>query len=230
MQFSNWKPLYENIKKDLDLDFSKDDIAGAHLNTLLGHHSQYVDIQYCETLIKEKIVYIFGTGPNLEDSLTTLFPLPISCTSIAADGATSALLKKGKIPDIIVSDLDGYLPDLLSCNEKGSFLLIHAHGDNIHLLDQVVPKCTGPLCGTMQSDPTNYPFVSNFGGFTDGDRAVYLSDHFHAEHINLVGFDYSGKIGQYSFTAPLKRKMKQKKLQWCKYLIKQLNNDTISYL
>jgi len=230
MQFSNWKLLYENIKKDLNLDFSRDDIAGSRLNTLLAHNSQYVDIQYCEPMIQEKTVYIIGTGPDLDEALSLFFPLPVSSTCIAADGATSALIKKGIIPDIIVSDLDGYLPDLLSCNEKGSFLLIHAHGDNIPLLDQVVPMCTGPICGTMQSNPIRYPFVSNLGGFTDGDRAVFLSDHFHAKQINLVGFDYSGKIGQYSFTTPSKKMMKQKKLQWCKYLIEQLNNDDITYL
>ena len=43
---------------------------------------------------------------------------------ICADGATTMLLKKSIIPDIIVSDLDGNIHDQIYANQKGSIYFI----------------------------------------------------------------------------------------------------------
>ena len=66
-------------------------------------------------------------------------------------------------------------------------MVVHAHGDNIPLLKHWVPRFTGPLVATTQSTPL--PHVHNFGGFTDGDRAVFAADELGAASITLVGFD-----------------------------------------
>jgi len=46
-----------------------------------------------------------------------------------------------------------------------------------------------------------------------------------------MGFDFNGKIGEYSFAENKNKKLKLKKLKWCKYLIDVLNKqNSIHYL
>ena len=134
---------------------------------------------------------------------------------IAANGATSALLKNNVLPEIIVTDLDGKVSDQLLANSRGSITIIHAHGDNIDNIKKFVLEFKGYIVGTTQIDPKPYENIHNFGGFTDGDRAVYLADYFHAKKIYLLGFDFGGEVGKYSFSANKDKKLK--KLKWCKY-------------
>ena len=42
--------------------------------------------------------------------------------------------------------------------------------------------------------------IENFGGFTDGDRAVFFASRFGAAKIFLFGMDFGSKIGTYSRT------------------------------
>ena len=51
---------------------------------------------------------------------------------------------------------------------------------------------------TTQSAP--FGEVHNFGGFTDGDRCVFLADHFAATRIILCGFNFT-EVGKYSFSS-----------------------------
>jgi len=70
-----------------------------------------------------------GLGPSLKENIKDLKTLKLSkFTLIAADGATTALLEEDVIPDIIVTDLDGKMEDIIQANQKGSFLAVHAHG------------------------------------------------------------------------------------------------------
>jgi uncharacterized Rossmann fold enzyme len=55
------------------------------------------------------------------------------------------------------------------------------------LLRHWVPRLPGPVVGTTQAAPL--PNVHNFGGFTDGDRAVFAADHLGASRIVIIGFD-----------------------------------------
>lgn len=50
--------------------------------------------------------------------------------------------------------------------------------------------------GTTQSKPLKN--VYNFGGFTDGDRAVFLAIKLGAKKIILAGMDFGEKITKYS--------------------------------
>ena len=92
-------------------------------------------------------------------------------------------------------------------------------------------KIKGKIIGTTQTDPSKFKNLHNFGGFTDGDRAVFIANHFKAKKINLIGFDLNGKIGKYSFSENKNKELKLKKLKWCKYLIEVLmeKNDNIKY-
>ena len=89
----------------------------------------------------------------------------------------------------------------------GSIIVVHAHGDNIDSIVKKVPRLKRVI-GTTQSRPLNN--VYNFGGFTDGDRCVFLAKHLGAAEIKLVGFDYEDQS-----VTPRKRK----KLSWAKRLI-----------
>ena len=54
-----------------------------------------------------------------------------------------------------------------------------------------------PYCGYK---PEKFANLQNYGGFTDGDRAVFIADHFKAKKIFLIGFDFNDDVGRYSFT------------------------------
>ena len=111
------------------------------------------------------------------------------------------------MPDIVVTDLDGPFPAILKANQMGSIVVVHAHGDNLDALNRYVPQLER-IIGTVQCHPP--PGLYNFGGFTDGDRCVFLAKELRAASINLVGFDFEDE----SVTP-----RKKKKLAWAKRLI-----------
>jgi len=177
-------------------------------------------------------VVIIGAGPSLEDSLQVCSNEVKDKLKIVADGATSALLKHNILPDIIVTDLDGNIVDQIRACSEGSIVVIHAHGDNISELKKYLLDFNKKILGSTQIDPQSFKNVYNFGGFTDGDRGVFLSNHFNAKKIFLIGFNFSGKIGKYSFLENKDKIQKLKKLDWCKKLIELLikNNENIYIL
>jgi len=224
MQYKDWEPIYNKISNELNLHFEKDNKAAEVLNKLL-QEKKLISIKTIEELIKGKNVIVFGSGPSLEVSYSKFKHIFDKSVLIAADGATSYLLEKGIFPDIIVTDLDGKIVDQISANLKKSIVIVHAHGDNIDNLVNFVPKFKGKIVGTTQIDPEPYKNLFNFGGFTDGDRAVFIADHFNAKKINLIGFDFIGKIGSYSFFKGEDKNLKLQKLNWCKNLIDLIKED-----
>jgi len=230
MLYKEWKPFYDEIKDYLDLNFEKDECAASLLDSILnGKLSQIKEI---ENLIKNKEVFIFGAGPSLEEKISIHKQKIRNAVNLVADGATSALLKNNIKPDIIVTDLDGHIPDQKNANENGSILVIHAHGDNIDALKKYVKDFRGHIVGTTQIDPATFKNLYNFGGFTDGDRAVFIADHFDAKKIFLIGFDFKGEIGKYSFPEKKDKNIKLRKLKWCETLIKEImeHNKNIEFL
>jgi uncharacterized Rossmann fold enzyme len=145
--------------------------------------------------IKDMVI-VFGAGPSLKENIKDLKTLKLSkFTLIAADGATTALLEEDVIPDIIVTDLDGKMEDIIQANQKGSFLAVHAHGNNLDKIKEYVPGLERVL-GTTQSTPLEN--VYNFGGFTDGDRALYLAVELGVNFIILAGMDFGNIVTKYS--------------------------------
>jgi uncharacterized Rossmann fold enzyme len=65
--------------------------------------------------------------------------------------------------------------------------------------------------GTTQARPFDH--VYNFGGFSDGDRCVFLSKEFGAKSIRIIGFDLDD-------TNVTPKKLK--KLKWARKLLKVL--------
>ena len=102
-------------------------------------------------------------------------------------------------------------------------MVVHGHGDNIPMLEQVVPQLVNPI-GTTQVQPR--PNVYNFGGFTDGDRAVFLATEMDARLIVVAGMDFGLKIGKYSKDKPRSISVKRKKLAMGKALLEWLASRT----
>lgn len=209
MDFSEWEPIYEGILRDFGFSREEDERAAKELSKLAAKSELCDDACLGRTIGSE--VTVCGDAPSLERSL---MGADLRGTVIAADGATSTLLHSlGRVPDIIVTDLDGDVSDQLSANAQGSIVVVHAHGDNREVIRRFVPRFQGRLVLTTQSRP--FGVVRNFGGFTDGDRAVALARHFKAAKITLMGFDFDEPRPK-----PEKDpQVKLRKLAWAKKII-----------
>ncbi|MDY6930554.1 MAG: 6-hydroxymethylpterin diphosphokinase MptE-like protein [Halobacteriota archaeon] len=199
MDYNEWEPIYKEILSDFGFDQKRDEEAALLLSELLDGDA----IEILFNKIEGKDVIICGNGPSLNDDIKELGKEVL----IAADGATSVLLKEGIIPDVIVTDLDGVIGDLIYANRLDALMVVHAHGDNMGLLKKVVPQLKD-VVGTTQSKP--FGIIHNFGGFTDGDRSVFLAKSMSASSIRLIGFDYND---------PNASEIKKKKLKWAERLI-----------
>ena len=233
MFYKEWKFLYERIAQDFYFQENYEKKTANILNNLLKQKKMnLLSEKKLELLISNKEVVVFGAGPSLEKTILKYKKMIKNKVKITADGVTTALLQKKILPEIIVTDLDGEILDQLKANDLSCKVIIHAHGDNINKIKKYVPEFKGEIFGTTQINPQPYNYLYNYGGFTDGDRAIFLSDHFQAKKIYLAGFDFDERIGKYSFTANEDKKLKLKKLKWCKYLIKMLEkkNHKITYL
>lgn len=219
MNWDEWENYYKNILLDFGFDREEDEKSAFILSQLLKD-KKLVDLEDLANIIKDKKVFVFGCSPNLEEEVENEI---LDGALIAANGATTTLLKKDIIPDIIVTDLDGKIDDQIYANEKGAIVIIHAHGDNVDAVKNWVPKFNGKILGTTQSKP--FGGIYNFGGFTDGDRCVFLADQFKAKNICLVGFDFE-QVRDKSNDEKFK-KTKKRKLDWAYILINSLDNPNI---
>ena len=203
MQFSTWEPLYQAILDDFGFSSARDEEAANLLADLMREREQVLNV--AQARVAGRMVVVFGNAPSLDRELDGLQER--EAVFIAADGATAVLLMHGIVPDIVVTDLDGPFPAILKANQMGSIVVVHAHGDNLDALKKYVPQLER-IIGTVQCRPP--PGLYDFGGFTDGDRCVFLAQELGATSIKLVGFDYEDES-----VTPRKRK----KLAWAKRLI-----------
>ncbi|WP_094228934.1 6-hydroxymethylpterin diphosphokinase MptE-like protein [Methanolobus psychrotolerans] len=208
MDFNQWEPIYESILKDMGFSREGDEQAALILSDMLCS-SNSADISWLLELIEGRDILVCGNAPVLGDELELVYADDLII--IAADGATAVLVDRGIIPDVIVTDLDGDVEKEIFANKKGSLIVVHAHGDNIDKLKMYVPLLK-KIIGSTQAAPLDNVF--NFGGFSDGDRCVYLAKEFGAASINLVGFDFEDKN-----VNPVKKK----KLEWARLLIERIN-------
>ncbi|MFP4655401.1 MAG: 6-hydroxymethylpterin diphosphokinase MptE-like protein [Methanohalobium sp.] len=208
MEFAVWGPIYQEILDDFEFNRKDDERSAIILSDLLSGLPNVDDISVLRRVIEGKDVLVCGNALTLADDLGA-FVLE-NYIVIAADGATEVLMNIGIVPDIIVTDLDGNVEKEICANQKGSFMVVHAHGDNTDKLKKYVPRLNGVI-GTTQSNPLYN--VYNFGGFTDGDRSVYLAREFNAAYIELAGFDFDDNNVS---------EIKRKKLKWANWLINQV--------
>ena len=216
----DWTGEYGKITRELGLDKEADREAAEVLDGLV----QKADIGRLR-IIEGKIVILFGAGPSLVEDIERVKSGKLhrdqKVVLIAADGAVKALLQKGIVPAINVTDLDGDLEAIKKANGKGTVTVVHAHGNNVELLKKVVPELKEPIA-TTQTKATGK--VHNFRGFTDGDRAAFLADRFGAELIVLAGMDFGDEIGRFSGSYDKERKLE--KLRIGKGLLEKLARES----
>jgi uncharacterized Rossmann fold enzyme len=216
MRYKDWEGYYEAIVKSMGYSRDRDEQVAWMLSGMMAkRQEQLAPLADLKTLFSGRHVYVFGDGPSLEADIRG-FPFTGPC--VAADGATSKLMVEGIRPDVIVTDLDASrLEDLVEANRQGSLVVVHAHGDNQRAIEEWVPRFPGRLLATTQSHPIDH--VHDFGGFTDGDRSVLLADHFGADPIILVGFNFDETDAQYMESLG---PVKIKKLTWGSAIIVNL--------
>jgi uncharacterized Rossmann fold enzyme len=178
MRFEVWEPYYRDILDYFGFDRAQDEEAARLLGTLMIRDN----ILSLASLTCGNDITVCGNAPCLKKELDK-----ISGVVFAADAAAEVLDAQGIVPDAVFTDLDGADDRLLELNESGTIVVIHAHGDNMPLLRSWVPRFKGPVVATTQSTPLKN--VYNFGGFSDGDRAVFAADELGAAHITIIGFD-----------------------------------------
>lgn len=218
---TGWNSKYRKIIQEFGYKIQDDRKAAVILNSIL--HRQFSS-QKLKKTIQGKPVFVVGSGPSLKSALPALKKHK-SMIKICADTALSFLVKNGVKPHIIVTDLDGDI-DLIKKIGKTSVVIVHAHGDNIAKLEAV--KDFKNCIGTTQTERIGK--IENFGGFTDGDRCVFLADHFGASKIFLFGMDFGPKIGIHSKTKKSEQKTKLKKLEYARMLLEWLARKTESEL
>ena len=219
---SGWKKRYFSILKELNYSEKKDKESAVILDSILKKTDT---IEKVREIIQGKTVFVIGSGPSLSSAIPKLKKLKKSI-KIAADSSLKPLIDNGIIPDIIVTDLDGNEDTIKKISKTKSIFVIHAHGDNIEKL-QMVKKMKNCV-GTTQTNPFNK--IQNFGGFTDGDRGVFLASYFDAKKIILFGMDFGNQIGKFSNTKKSDREIKLKKLKIGKNLLIWLSTITKSEL
>jgi len=235
MEWKRWKNFYFKIISDFGYDPEKDYQSALILNNLLKIRKNSKKINTLKHIIRDRIVFIFGCGPSLPYHLELLKSSNLNLKNyiyIAADGATTALMKYDILPDIVVTDLDGQISDQIQANKEGTLVIIHAHGDNINQIQQFYSNFEGDIMGSTQNKPLSHIF--NFGGFTDGDRCVFLATELKASIIILLGFDFGNVIGKFSkpflVNDEVANDLKIKKLDWAQKLLSELSNTTRSLI
>jgi len=219
---SGWEKRYFSILKEMNYSEKKDKESALILDSILKKTDT---IEKIKKLIEGKTIFVIGSGPSLSIAIPKLKKLEKSI-KIAADSSLKPLVDNGIIPDIIVTDLDGNEDTIKKISKTKSIFVIHAHGDNIEKL-QMVKKMKNCI-GTTQTNPFNK--VQNFGGFTDGDRGVFLASYFNAKKIILFGMDFGNQIGKFSNTKKSDRETKLKKLEIGRDLLIWLSTITKSEL
>ena len=212
MELKEWMRIYRKIEQEFSFPREREVKAREYLSHMLGN--RVVSMDRLSSIISGD-VYVVGYAPSLEREIPLLthnYPI------IAADDSAIILKDSGITPKIVLTDLDGDVKELEKIN---TIFGIHAHGDNIHQLHFV--KDFPLVFGTTQIEPAWN--VYNFGGFTDGDRCVFLASHFGAR-VHLIGFDF-----EHPRIKPGKNVTRKiQKLKWANYLISLLQQNGVEII
>ena len=193
-----WWSFQDSIEDQFGFSRVREDVASRFAARIF---TQKADIS---NHVKDRDLVIVGGGIN------SFTDIPES-DLLVADGALRACLERGTIPEFIVTDLDGYISDLIWASKHGSKVIMHSHGDNLAALYRY-SSYIRPICVTSTYPSTG---TSCWGGFTDGDRALMMALSLGCKSVQLIGFDFS-RIGDYSGKYSPR---KLEKLAWAKKIV-----------
>ena len=233
MDFNEWEGWYKEILDTLGFSREGDENTAALLDKILDEKGCLTIEEFSDEIMKKKDTSKFivvGAGPSIKKHIKYVkenYDLN-DYLIVSADGATTAMLEDDLVPDIVATDLDGKMEDLLAANSLGSYFVIHAHGNNEELIDNWTTKFD-KILGTTQSVPIGHLY--NFGGFTDGDRAMFFAIALGCEEMVLAGMDFGTTVTKYSrpniegATGPADE-IKTKKLIFAERLLAWIKENT----
>jgi uncharacterized Rossmann fold enzyme len=220
VQFIDWFPYYQQIREEFGYSTEKDQNAANLLSKMIRKKSR--DLKKLQKKIAGKDVLVIGAGPSLLDNIDFI-KKNRKYVKIVADGAVEALITNRIRPDIVVSDLDGNPAFLKKADKLGAIMVVHAHGDNEDAIKNLVPRFKNVIGSTQVMPIEN---VYNFGGFTDGDRSVFMADEMGARMIVLVGMDLTEQTTKYSAGKIANEDLKGKKLKRARQLLEMLSKKS----
>jgi len=183
MDYDEWKPVYEAVLSAFGYPASGDERARDRLAALLAD-SETFDPR--SLVFDGRTVAVAGGAPSLTDEVDVAAEAD---RVVAASTAADRLLAAGVSVDVVVTDLDKHSDTVVELTRGGTPVAVHAHGDNVALVESTVPDCDpSAVLPTTQAAPVEG--VRNFGGFTDGDRAAFLADHLGAAELVFPGWDF----------------------------------------
>ena len=197
MEFGLWERYYKEILDDFGFSREGDEKSAKVLDEILSEEGCLTLDDLSQIVGFSDKYIVFGAGPSLKQHIIELkenYDLK-DYVLISADGATTALIEEKIAPDIVATDLDGNMDDILLANLKGANIAVHAHGDNLEQVVKYTSFFTNVI-GTTQAQPVGN--IYNFGGFTDGDRAIFLAVALGASEITLAGMDFGDVVTKYS--------------------------------
>jgi uncharacterized Rossmann fold enzyme len=205
MEFDEWNPVYERLLADLGYDRAGDERARDRLAAL----TEPFDLGPLRERVAGATVAVAGGADCLADELDLAREADaVVAASVAADTCRD----HGIAVDCMVTDLDKNPDTARRLTHEGVPVAAHAHGDNLDLVESVVPDCAGDcVFPTTQAAPAGP--VRNVGGFTDGDRAAFLADHLGAATLRFPGWDLDD---------PTVDAEKRTKLAWAARLLRWL--------
>ncbi|ADC65757.1 protein of unknown function DUF115 [Ferroglobus placidus DSM 10642] len=194
MKLEEWFKIYIEIARDFGYSIDEDRRAAIILKEM--GNGKLLDKEVLREKIEGKEVVVVGGAVEK----------PIESQTIITAGKSLIKWMKitSRVPDVHVTDLEEGAEILKKVEEKGCVLVIHAHGDNVELIKEIVPELNS-FVATTQAEP--FDRVYNFGGFTDGDRAAIIAKEFGARKILLHGFEFKAEG------------VKGKKLVWAKKIL-----------
>ena len=224
MRFIDWFPYYQDIRQQFGYSTEKDQEAANILSKMIKKKT--IDIKVLQRKIARRHVMAIGAGDSLISNIKFI-KKNRKFVKIVADGATQALIENRITPDIVVTDLDGDSLSLRKAERAGAIMVVHSHGDNVEELKKLVPTFKRVIGSTQVMPVEN---VYNFGGFTDGDRCVFLADEFGAKEIVLVGMEFGDRIGEHSKKIVKNIELKKEKMKVGKRLLEILAKRSHSRL
>ncbi len=210
LEFQKWNEQYKTILDIFNYDPLKDQKSCQILSSRLGRPPELAILDK----FRGRECVVIGNAPGMQEAVDSL---PEGFTIVAGSAIKGYHSRRG-IPDILVTDLDHDRELTEICMNSGSIVFIHAHGDNIDLISSFPINPEKNVIGTCQCRPETNTF--NFGGFTDGDRGVFVADYLNSPKISLVGFDFND-VREGSIE---KRNTKKKKLKVAENLIDNLKS------
>jgi len=203
-----WWDIYNRISDDLGIDKHRDEEATIRsAKILIGYGIKFEStLEKARKIINGKNVAVVGGHESfLEQEISEE-------VVVAADAAFNGIINKGIIPQLLVTDFDGVNINLVK--RYRPIVFAHVHGDNYEKYLDIFPEIAQISVPTTQTHPFR-PFY-NFGGFTDGDRAVTIALALGASKVNVYGFNRR-EIGKFSGTTNPKTKLK--KIYWAYRII-----------